>query len=361
MEGAAWDQLHLFYKGCVASAVERRAGIALAIEEGAAHQTSNGVDEIEEVRHHLAREALNAPESSAWHSRELAALVPLDDPDGTGFPCVPTVGEVGKSAEDAKEAWCWALKMGYARDRVIAYARVKQAMLDVHNLSGGPEVHTALFRVFGRANAGLREAELALTEPRTVPRSDPATDIAAMRRQWARMSEDVPNAQRQQPTLLRTPLVTGLTAREVDARARDPMLEQPATYAVGASTLAQMPARDALMGTETFVSLTFPATDHEELYAVGASALGVRTGEHDWKMPALVTLHNATGAVEPICRRMGESCAFNVFMTDDAATLLADLHSLIVEARRSASHSQKGEALPLEAQRNYLLLEHATL
>ena len=46
-----------------------------------------------------------------------------------------------------------------------------------------------------------------------------------------------------------------------------------------------MGQRDALMGTETFVSLTFPATNHGEMYAVGASDGGVRTGEDAHKIP----------------------------------------------------------------------------
>ena len=61
-----------------------------------------------------------------------------------------------------------------------------------------------------------------------------------------------------------------------------------------------MPERDALMGTEIFVSFTFPATDHEELHAVGADVGGVRTDENERRMPALVTLHNATGALESL-------------------------------------------------------------
>ena len=94
--------------------------------------------------------------------------------------------------------------------------------------------------------------------------------------------------------------------------------------ATGAETRALMPERDALMGTETFVSLTFPATDHGELYAVGAGAAGVRVGEREHKMPALVTLHNPTGALAPLATCLGAERPFNVFMTNDAATLLAD-------------------------------------
>ena len=213
------QKLRRFFEGQVVGAVTRRTGLVLAIEEGTTYNKNRGLDNIGEVAQWLCRATLDAPDGSAWHSTELESLVPLGEADGTGFPIVPVVGEVGRSEEDCKQAWCWALRMGYARDRVIAYARVKQAMLDVHNLSAGPELHTALFRVWDRANAGLREVELALKASRTAPRADPAAELNAMRTQWARTGEDVQNAQRQQPTLRCAPLVTGLTAREVGARA----------------------------------------------------------------------------------------------------------------------------------------------
>lgn len=355
------QKLRRFFEGQVVGAVTRRTGLVLAIEEGTTYNKNRGLDNIGEVAQWLCRATLDAPDGSAWHSTELESLVPLGEADGTGFPIVPVVGEVGRSEEDCKQAWCWALRMGYARDRVIAYARVKQAMLDVHNLSAGPELHTALFRVWDRANAGLREVELALKASRTAPRADPAAELNAMRTQWARTGEDVQNAQRQQPTLRCAPLVTGLTAREVGARAADPFLEKEETFAVGAETLALMPERDALMGTEIFVSFTFPATDHEELHAVGADVGGVRTDENERRMPALVTLHNATGALESLAICLGATKPFNVFMTHDAAALLAKLHSLIVEARRGALTMEPVPALPLAEQRNYLLLEHGTL
>lgn len=358
MDGPEWNKLRFFFEGQVAAAVTRRTGIALAIDNGVYSARAGTADDIDEVAQRLCREALKAPDS-AWYSEELERLIPRDYEDATGFPYVPTVGEVDKGEQAFQEPWCWALKMGYARDRVIAYARVKAALLDVHNLSSGPELHTALFRVWGRANAGMRDLEQTLKAPRATLRTDPAVEIHAQRTQWERLSEDMQNAQRQQPTLLRAPLVTGLTAREVAARATDPFLEREATYAAGAETRKLMPERDALMGTETFVSFTFPSTDHGELYAVGASAAGVRVGDKEHKMPALVTLHNPTGALEPLATRLGNGHPFNVFMTNDAATLLTDLHSLIMRARKSAP--KVGEPLPLEKQRNYLLLEHGAL
>ena len=87
--------------------------------------------------------------------------------------------------------------------------------------------------------------------------------------------------------------------------------------------------------------------------------VGVKYEHDDFRMPAMVTLHNATGAVEPLCRRMGDRCASNVYMTHDAAGLLLKLHSLIVNARKTDTVLR--EPLPREKQRNYLLLDHGCL
>ena len=220
----------------------------------------------------------------------------------------------------AKQAWCWALKMGYARDRVIAYARVKQAMLDVHNLSAGPEVHTALFRVWVRANAGLREAGARAARRRARRRARTRRRSIRDAPQWARTGEDVPNAQRQQPTLAASPLVTGLTAREVGARARRPVARagrnvrrrrEHARADAGARRAAWARRRSCRSPSRR------PTTRSCTRWARDARACA--TDEHDCEMPALVTLHNATGAVEPICGGWASRCAFNVFMTDDAA------------------------------------------
>ena len=76
-------------------------------------------------------------------------------------------------------------------------------------------------------------------------------------------------------------------------------------------------------------------------------------------LPAMVTLHNATGAIENILRQIGAPQASNVFVTNDAATLLKDLHSLIVKARKDPTDPLT--PLPFRGQRNYLLLEHSVL
>lgn len=362
MDESPEAKLRSLFQGLVLAAVTRRRGIALAIENGAAGaaggRTGEG-DAIGTVNTQLIAEALRV-EGAAWNSEDLRDLVPLEKVDDSGFPYVLTVGEVGKGEEACQEPWCWALRMGYARDRVIAYSRVKQAILDTRNLSTSPELGKALRKVWGRANAELRRAELALKHPNRDRPSNPAMEIMAQRQVWERAGQDLQGAHRQQPTLLRKSLVEGLTARELGAMAIDPLLKEDATHAVAAATRDLMPERDALIGTETFVSFTFPAVDHEELYAVGATEVGVRTTEkNEGKMPALVTMHNPTGALTSWKTPSG--LMQNTFFTTDAAELLAKLHTLIVSARTNVSGDGTWTPLPLEGQRNYLLLEHPTL
>jgi len=370
-------ELLRIFQGLCAAAATRQTGLVLAIEDGSSGAMGDRVKDVAQV---LWDAATNSDAAASWSSEELAQLIPLGgDRDLSGFPYVPVMGEVSPSPQCAREPrmaeekqacvlepWCWALKMGYARDRVIGYARIKQAMLDVSNLSASPEVQTAMFRVWGRVNSELRAHEHSLEkyerelyEKRVAPRTEPADEIRAQRAQWTAASRSAGSAHRQQPTMLRSPLVIGFTSREIEALARDTKLVREDAFKAAASSADETGARDALLGTETFVSVVFPARDHREMHAVGAATEGVRVADADYRMPAMVTLHNATGAIEPICRRMGERCADNVYMTNDAAALLAELHSLIVTARLTSPKG--GVPLPRDQQRNYLLLEHGLL
>lgn len=350
-------QLKEYFGALCASATTRRSGIVMAIEDGAT--STDEFDQVNQVTQVLWKAASDSSES-AWTSKELARLVPLDEPDSDGFPQVPTVNQVQPCEPGEKmEPWCWALRVGYARDRVIGYARVKQAMFDVLNLTSSPETQTAMFDIWARVNATLRTHERGLSQVRSAERTAPEVDLRSQRAVWTKASKEIANAQRQQPTMLHTPLVTGLTAREIGAMAADPGLLQAETHAVGRATPALMEARDALMGTETFVSFVFPAAAHVEMHAVGATDQGVHIGNETFKCPAMVTLHNATGAIEPLCKVVGAPCASNVYVTNDAAALLVELHSLIMTARKSPwMASDTRSPLPVEQQRNYLLLQH---
>ena len=358
---ASDEQLLQWFRAVAAAAATRRTGIILAIDGGSSMDEH---DDIEKVAQKIITDAAASP-AAAWASGELKGLVPDDkSTDPLDMPYVPTVGEAPEGKESWRVPWCWALRVGYARDRVIAYARVKAAMFEVHNLSSGPEVQAAMFRVLDRASALLRTHDDSLKNGDPDSRPRPEEEIKSQRLQWLRAAAELPNAQRQQPTMIRSPAVTGLTAREVEAIASDPGFDDPNTFAICQATAEIIDARDALMGTETFVSFVFPARDHREMHAVGAADQGVRVEPHGvieghHKYPAMVTLHNATGAIENILPKEGVSQASNVFVTNDAATLLKDLHSLIVKARKDPTDPLT--PLPFRGQRNYLLLEHSVL
>lgn len=357
------EHLRLFFESRVVAAAQRSTGLILAIDHGATSSASStadaSVDYIQQVALRLCHDALRDNSECAWHSDELERLVPLDQGDGTGFGTVPVSGHhvPAKTVKDMPD-WVWAISMGFARDRVIAYARVKAAMLNMSNISSSPELQEELLRVWGRANADLRATEVGL-KGRTL--TAPLMELRALRTQWLRTGEDVQNATRQQPTLHRMPVVTGMTAEEITARAADPLLEDKATFEQGETTLGSVEARDSLMGTETFVSFVFPASDHEEMYAAASGPAGLQTGERAYKMPALVTLHNTMGAVAPVASCLTEPKPYNVYFTADAATLLAELHSLIVTARKGPLTEDPPPALAPHLQRQYLLLEHGLL
>lgn len=360
MATATDEQLYMYFNALCASCATRGSGMILAIEEGT---TTDASDDIQKVAQALW-DAVNEDFETTWTSKEIAALVPLDSPNRDGFPQVPVHGKVLAECEqgDPMPHWCWALRMGYARDRVIAYGQVKQAMLDAANITTSPEKHAKLFGVWGAANTRLRTHEGNL---RALVTRDPEDELKTMRAAWYKATATIGNAHRQQPTMLRAQAVTGLTSLEIEALAADTRLQLQATLDVGKQSREGHAARDALLGTETFVAFSFPHRTHKEMHAVGAEEQGVHVGvkyEHDdFRMPAMVTLHNATGAVEPLCRRMGEKCALNVYMTHDAAGLLLQLHSLIVTARKTVSGGGEPRPRPREEQRNYLLLDHGCL
>ena len=116
-----------------------------------------------------------------------------------------------------------------------------------------------------------------------------------------------------------------------------------------------MPERDALIGTETFVSVSFPATDHQSLFDAGADEGGVHTAERAQKMPALVTLHNATGVLVPIAAQLNNS--FNALVVDDSAEFLAVIWALITQARTDPVNG--GRILPPNEQRQPIVLTYS--
>ena len=165
-------------------------------------------------------------------------------------------------------------------------------MLDVSNLSASPEVQTAMFRVWGRVNSELRAHEHSLEkyerelyEKRVAPRTEPADEIRAQRAQWTAASRSAGSAHRQQPTMLRSPLVIGFTSREIEALARDTKLVRDGRLQGGGIKRRRdgRARRAAGHGDVRVPRLPGDATTRE-LHAVGAAARWacVPLPTHDW-------------------------------------------------------------------------------
>ena len=71
--------------------------------------------------------------------------VPLDSTNHDGFPQVPVHGKVLAESEqgDPMPHWCWALRMGYARDRVCKNVSpsVMEAKCPLAQMLGAPDRH----------------------------------------------------------------------------------------------------------------------------------------------------------------------------------------------------------------------------
>ena len=210
-------QLRAFFEGQVAAAVLTHSGITIAIENGAPR--NNAADNIEAVLEYMAAQVLAVGARAGESLDQLQKLVPLGESDDDGFPYVPVTGEAVKSEGVVEPPWCWALRMGIARDRVLAYARVKQALLNHNNISASPELQQAHENVFTCAQRDLRVMELQLMKPHAQERVDPALEIESQRASWKCASQEFPGAHRQQPTFGRGTSVMGYTAMQVAARA----------------------------------------------------------------------------------------------------------------------------------------------
>lgn len=324
----------LFYASRCHAAAAGGKGLIVAIERGAA------IDDDTPLVTATCDALASKQPPCTFFSSELDALIPKEV-DGAGFPAVLTEGRLDMEDE---EAWStspdmWALRMGYARDRVIAYAQIKAALMARKNLTTSPELEGELARLWSKVQAQLRETEIGIASMPTKSREKPADIHSAWRSEWVRASAELEGAHKQQPTLRRTPLVTGLTATELTAMIADPLLKRDETLEASAGTLERMAERDAAIGTETFVSFVFPDASHEWLQAAAATGSGLAT-ERGVAFPAYVTMHNPTGVInsyaQPPC---GGKCP-NSFIAPDAAALLSKIHSLC------------------EGKREFLLLEH---
>lgn len=283
-----------FVTGVCGAAALRGEGLIFAIEDGYATNTQAPVSDVflrvdAEAAHHPA---------STFRSKELAAL--LED------AVLPTVGVLNAEAEDAES---WALKVGYARDRVIGYQRIKAAALHRACLGDAlatvrKELHDCEENVMGKA--GWHPA---------------AEQYNMMKRTAWDQREDHDRT----PSLMDNALATGINQAQLIGLATGNWTgEEEVDNAV----------RDKKLGTERFVSFVFAPSDHEVMVAANATGGGLRLDETTLVYPAYVTVHNSKGAIEHLPATAAEPQP-NSVIVPCAASLICELHSLSSKAGRN--------------------------
>jgi len=248
----------------VDTAARRQEGIIMAVENGYGLEPSSASDVFLKVD----AESAHNP-NATFRNAELECL--LDD------ALLPTVGLL----EDNESA----MRTGFARERVIAYATCKASVLRSAAVSANPNEQQWLKEVVDNVGTRLREAESAIM-----------------------------NGTR--------------AATELDASERLACEIESALPPEGA-----LKARQAKVGTERFVSFVFPPPDHSVLMAAGAVHSGLRTAKTQTVYPAYVTVHNAKGCIEALPATHVERRP-NSFIVADAASMLYDLHALSCGAGR---------------------------
>lgn len=226
------------------------------------------------------------------------------------------------------------MRNGYARDRVIACNKVKQALLNQGKVGATEEFLNKQQLEIDYIKKWFAQAEENLAEIKEV--SKPSAAILTKRTAWTRALEIDPDALHNQVTFLQATAVQGYTSAEIEALALDPKFTDDATLRVAFEELTQanVQLRDRHLGTETFVSFTFPPGAHELLVAAAAHEGAMARDDGSVSHTALVTFHSPTGEVMDLTMAANDAPAPNSLITGDAAQLLAQLHTLARGAQR---------------------------
>ena len=292
-----------FFTSVCAAAVENGEGVVVAVENGYSMTPHPASDVF------LAVDALSARNpDSTFRNGDLATL--LDD------AVLPTVGLLSASADDAES---YALRTGYARDRVMAYQRCKSAALAACTKSAS-ESDVARLRALP---VSVRE-DLVSCEQHVMKRTGEAAEAAqhynaAKRSAWnASMQFD------RALSMMDNADATGISRQQIVGLATGEWNDNHADVAES----------DDNMGTERFVSFVFAPPDHKALAAANATGGGVRCSESRIVYPAYVTVHNSKGAIDHLPATATEQRP-NSVIVPCAASLLCELHALSTKAGRN--------------------------
>lgn len=301
-------QLFDFVTSVCGNAAAQGEGLVVAIEDGYSVTPSS----VSDVFLRVDSVAAHSPQCT-FRNSALGALM--------SDAVLPTVGVLDASAQDAE---AWALKVGYARDRVFAYQKIKSVAMQ-------PGV-----REYDAECADVRK-DLVSCEDHVMKKNSVLADMLDTEtyNKCKRTAWDARDQQDRAPSLMDNLMATGITREQIDGMATGDWGECGEHAA----------SRDGKLGTERFIAFTFAPPTNEVLVAANATGSGVRIDENLISYPAYVTVHNSKGAIEHLPATASESQP-NSVIVPCAASLLCELHALSAKAGRNhvlIAHALKTE------------------
>jgi len=226
------------------------------------------------------------------------------------------------------------LRLGYARDRVIVANKIKKALLNQGKVGATAEFLMKqatnmqyLFKWFQQFEAALK-AQVDVAKP--------SQAITTKRLQWKAQADGEvdPDAMFNQVTLVQATPLHGMSRLLCEALAADPLMSEPDTFAYAKNEIAQQASRDLDIGTETFVSFTFPPEEHSLMVAAAGVGGGIAKTVGSYAYPAHVTFHSSTGEATVLATVAGAYQGPNSLFTGDATALMVTIHALADQANR---------------------------
>ena len=225
------------------------------------------------------------------------------------------------------------MRHGYARDRVIGINKIKKGMLNQGKVGASQdfilkqtEGISFMKRWFDKFEEGI------LNVPDV---AKPSVALATKREQWRRLVDSDPESVQNQTTFVQATALHGTTRLQVEALAMDPVMQYPETLHHAAKELLRQGERDKEVGTETFVAFTFPPEEHELLVAAAGVGGGIAKTETSNAYPSHVTFHSPTGDATSLAVAGVSGSAPNALFVGDTAYLMAQIHALAADAKRS--------------------------
>jgi len=316
------SKVFAFFHGIVTDASQNKRGLIVAIEGYAFSATLKSTDSVDPPSPKRVFQRLDelALLNSTFHDTELEKL--------SEDALMPAYGTIDVN-EPTPEAY--ALKCGYARDRAIAYNKLKWATFGMKKVEGDDQEGEAMEDVYKQQEA-LKE-QLAEIEQMIFanenPKEDTAEYNAAKRREFAQCG-----VHDRTLTLADNGAAVEVTFNQMHAlvddkanRTEGGITEEIGDNAFGRKAVSE---RDAKLGTEKFVSIVFPPHSHEVLVAAGVSQGGVRVSETQRCFPAWICIHGQTGAIEKLPSTKPTPFP-NSMMVPCATTVLVEIASLLYE------------------------------